>query len=334
MAHLTRQFATMTVNSTGQHTASAMPNKKHPFAWWRAVATAAATLVALSHGPAAAQQVVALVNGEPITAMDITQRTKLILVSTRQTASRQQVLDELIDEKLKLQVAKRYKLEITDAEVDAAFNNIATRAGNNPQQFAQALQAQGITPEAVKSRIRADMGWGQIVRGKFSSRFQIRERDILDKVQSLQKGEGPPVGYEYTLRPILLIIPRGAGEQEIAARQREAEGLRTRFQNCDDGIRLARGLKDVAVRDPVYRTSGDLSAGMREILEKTPEGGLTAPEVTRQGIELFALCRKRETTSELPGKREVRETMMNERFVAQGKAYLKELRAGAMIEYR
>ena len=172
------------------------------------------------------------------------------------------------------------------------------------------------------------------MRGKFSSRFQIRERDIIDKVQSLQKGDGPPVGYEYTLRPILFIIGRGAAENDVAARQREAEGLRNRFQNCDEGIRLARGLKDVAVRDPVVRTSGDLSASLRDILEKTQEGRLTPPEVTRQGIELYAICRKRETTSELPGKREVRETMMNERFVAEGKAYLKELRAGAMIEYR
>jgi peptidyl-prolyl cis-trans isomerase SurA len=311
-----------------------MSNKTHIFACWRRIAATAATLIALSQGPAAAQQVVAMVNGEPITAMDVAQRTKLILVSTRQTMTRQQVLDELIDEKLKLHVAKRYKLEITDAEVDASFNSIATRAGNNPQQFAAALQAQGITPEAVKSRIRADMGWQQIVRGKFSARFQIRERDIIDKVQSLQKGDTPAVGYEYTLRPILFIVGRGAQEGDIAARQREAEGLRNRFQNCEEGIRLARGLKDVAVRAEVYRTSGDLSASLREILEKTQEGRLTPPEVTRQGIELYAICRKRETTSELPGKREVRESMMNERFVAEGKAFLKELRAGAMIEYR
>ena len=310
-----------------------MPNSKHLMRTWRTAAAVAVTLIALSPGPAAAQQVVAIVNGDPITAMDIAQRTKLILVSTRQNASRQQVLDELIDEKLKLQVAKKYKLEISDSEVNASFNNIATRAGNNPEQFANALQAQGISPDSVKSRIRADMGWGQIVRGKFQSRFQIRERDIIEKVQSSQK-DGPAVGYEYTLRPILLIVPRGAGENEIAARHKEAEGLRNRFQNCEEGVRLARGLKDVAVRDAVYRTSGELSAALRDLLEKTPEGKLTPPEVTRQGIELYAICRKREASSELPGKREARESMMNERFVAEGKAYLKELRAGAMIEYR
>ncbi|MFL5070240.1 MAG: SurA N-terminal domain-containing protein [Xanthobacteraceae bacterium] len=291
-------------------------------------------LVASWHVSAAAQQVVARINGDPITAIDIAQRTKLIQVSAHKTPTRQEVIDELIDEKLKLQTAKRYKLEITDSEVDDAFKNIATRAGSTPDNFAKALNGQGISVEAVKTRIRADMGWSQIIRGKFQSTFQIREKEILDTLQSNRKEDQPAVGYEYTLRPILLIVPRGSSEEVIAARKREAEGLRSRFQNCDEGLRLARGLRDTAVRDIVIRTSGDLTAQLREILDNTAEGKLTAPETTQQGIELYALCRKRQITSELPGKREVREKILQERFADQGKRYLKELRAGAMIEYR
>jgi peptidyl-prolyl cis-trans isomerase SurA len=286
------------------------------------------------HAPAAAQQVVVLINGDPITAIDITQRSKLIQISTHKAPARQEVLDELIDEKLKLQVAKRYKLEITDSEVDAAFKNIATRAGSTPDNFAKALNGQGVSVEAVKTRIKADMGWAQIIRGKFQSTFQIRDKEILDTLQSNRKEDQPAVGYEYTLRPILLIVPRGSSEEVIAARKREAEGLRTRFQSCDEGLRLARGLRDTAVRDTVIRTSGDLTAQLREILDNTAEGKLTAQEQTQQGIELYALCRKRQITSELPGKREVREKILQERFAEQGKRYLKELRAGAMIEYR
>jgi peptidyl-prolyl cis-trans isomerase SurA len=291
-------------------------------------------LIAMPPAPAAAQQVVALVNGEPITALDVTQRSKLIQVSTHKTPPRQEVLDELIDEKLKLHVARRYKLDITTAEVDASFNNIATRAGSTPQQFAQALSAAGISPEMVKNRIKADMAWTQIIRGKFQANFHVRERDIHDALVSRRKDDQPAVGYEYMLQPILLIVPRGSPEGVLAARRKEAEGLRARFQNCDEGVAMARGMKDVAVRDPVYRTSADLTAQLREILDKTPEGRLTPPEETRQGIELYAICNKKETTSEVPGKREVREEMMNKRFAAQAKRYLKELRANAMIEYR
>jgi peptidyl-prolyl cis-trans isomerase SurA len=292
----------------------------------------AAVIVAIGYSSAAAQQVVVRVNGDPVTEIDIAQRTKLIQISTHKTATRQEVLDELIDEKLKLHIAKRYKLEITDKEVDTAFNNIAQRSGSSPEKFAQALSAQGVSPEMVKARIRADMGWGQIVRGKFQSNFQIRDRDILDTLQ--RKDDPPSVGHDYTLRPILLIVQRGSPEAVVAARQREAEGLRTRFQNCEEGIRLARGLKDVAIRDPVFRSSADLTKQLREILDNTQEGRLTPPEITQQGIELYALCGKRQSTTELPGKREVREQLMQERFAEQGKRYLKELRAGAMIEYR
>src|SRR2546430_1623820 len=157
--------------------------------WWRPVALAAIVVIAAAHSPAVAQQVVVSVNGDPITALDIAQRTKLIQISAHRTPTRQEVVDELIDEKLKLQVAKRYKLEITDKDVDGAFDNIATRAGTTPQQFAQSLGAQGISADAVKARIRADMGWSQIIRGKFQSNFQIRERDILDTLQSRRKDE-------------------------------------------------------------------------------------------------------------------------------------------------
>jgi peptidyl-prolyl cis-trans isomerase SurA len=299
-----------------------------------AAAWSALMLVAASPAPALAQQVVALVNGDPITALDVAQRAKLIEISTRKQVSRQEALEELIDEKLKLFIARRYKLDITTKEVDAAFDGIASRAGTTPQQFSQALLNAGVSADAVKNRIKADMAWNQIIRGKFQANFQIRERDIHDTLVSRRKEDQPVVGYEYTLRPILLIVPRGSPEAVIAARRKEAENLRARFQNCEEGVTMARQLKDVAVRDMIYRTSADFTAGLRDILEKTAEGKLTPPEQTQQGIELYAICSKKETTSEMPGKREVREEMMNKRFVEQGKSYLKELRANAMIEYR
>jgi peptidyl-prolyl cis-trans isomerase SurA len=164
--------------------------------------------------------------------------------------------------------------------------------------------------------------------------MHVRERDIHEALVSRQKDEQSVIGYQYTLRPILLIVPRGSPEGVLAARLKEAENLRARFNNCEEGVLMARALKDVAVRDLIYRTSADFTAALRDILEKTPEGKLTPPEQTRQGIEFYAICAKKQSTSEVPGIREVREEMQNKHFVERGKSYLKELRAGAMIEYR
>jgi peptidyl-prolyl cis-trans isomerase SurA len=281
--------------------------------------------------PASAQQVVARVNGEPITAVDLAQRSRLIQASTKKAPSRQEVLDELIDEQLKLQTGKRYRLEITEAEVDTVFASMAQRMRANPEQFAQALGQAGISATVLKRKIRADLMWQQIVRGKFQPSLQVRDRDVATVLESRRK-DGDAVAYEYTLRPILFIVPRGAAVNELESRRREAEGLRNRFANCDDGLRLARGLRDVAVRDPITRTSGELTVKLREVLDSTPVGKVTAPDITPQGVEVFAVCAKKETTIAKVGEREVREELFGEKFTAQGKKYLQELRRSAMIQ--
>src|SRR5262245_547849 len=153
----------------------------------------------LACAPAAsAQQIVARVNGEPITAVDLAQRTRLIQSSTHKAPSRQEALDELIDEQLKLQNGKRYRLEITDAEVEVVFANMAQRMRVNSEQFAQALGQVGISASALKRKIRADLMWQQIVRGKFQPSLQVRDRDVAAVLDSRRKG-GDAVAYEYTL---------------------------------------------------------------------------------------------------------------------------------------
>jgi hypothetical protein len=63
----------------------------------------AAALILMGCGsPLHAQTVAVMVNGEPITNYDIDQRSKLNFLTTHKTPVRQQVVDELIDEKVKI----------------------------------------------------------------------------------------------------------------------------------------------------------------------------------------------------------------------------------------
>ena len=85
-----------------------------------------------------------MVNGEPITALDIEQRSKLTQLSTQKTPARQEVIDELITEKLKVREAKRFGLEVCNAEVDSAFAAMASRMRLTPEQLTQQLAKSGI----------------------------------------------------------------------------------------------------------------------------------------------------------------------------------------------
>jgi len=187
----------------------------------------------------------------------------------------------------------------------------------------------------LKGRIKADIAWTSIIRGKFQSTLQVGEKDVIDAMQARKKDDKPEaVTNQYKLRMILFIVPRGSPPSGFEARAKEAEALRARFQSCEEGLPMARDMPDVAVRETITRSSVDVPAAQREILDKTPLGHLTPPDITLQGVELFAVCARDQVSGETPGKREVREAISNERFQAQAKRYLKELRSAAMIEIR
>lgn len=292
-----------------------------------------AALTCGQSGAARAQSVAVMVNGEPITTFDIEQRTRLDKLS-HQSRSRQQVLDELIDEKVKVREGKKYGVSPSDSDIDSSFASMGSRMRMSPDQLTKMLAAQGIRPETLKSKIKADMVWTSLIRGRFKDSLLVGERDIQAQLATSGSADkGTAESFEYQMRPIVLIA-RSSDAGAMEARRKEAESLRGRVQSCEDADRIFKALPNTAIRSTVVKTSADLPPALREILDKTPVGQLTAPEATRQGIEMVALCGRKPTTADTPKKREIREKMFAEKFQAKSKEYLREVRNAAMIEYR
>jgi len=280
-----------------------------------------------------AQMVAVIVNGEPVTNFDIEQRIKLDQLATRKSPPRQEVLNELIDEKLKIQLLRRYNIDGIDKDVDNAYANMARRMRATPKQFTEQIAKAGVMPDTLKSRIKAELIWSQVIRGRFQASFQFSDKDILAKLESRKPDGTEVVGYDFTLRPILFVVPRGSPPAAFEARMKEAEALRARFLSCEQGIPMARAIRYVAVRQSVVKGSADLPPALRDVLAKTELGHLAPPDVTREGVEVYALCGKKQSDN-APSKKEIRDQLISEAFESQSKKYLKELRDQAMIEYR
>src|SRR5262252_8528579 len=86
---------------------------------------------------ALAQHVVLVVNGDVITDYDIDQRVKFNTLSTHKAPARQDVIEELIDEKLKVQIGRRYKIELEDRDIDSNYSDMAKRMHLSPEQLSQ-----------------------------------------------------------------------------------------------------------------------------------------------------------------------------------------------------
>jgi peptidyl-prolyl cis-trans isomerase SurA len=296
---------------------------------------AVALLLIGGGSPSHAQTVAVMVNGDPITNYDIEQRSKLSFLTTHKPADRQQVINELIDEKVKIKEGKKFGVDPSASDIDQSYQAMSTRMRITPEQLTKSLESQGIRPDTLKERMKAEMVWTSLVRGRFKESLQVGEKDVAAAVQGAGgDAQEQAESFEYKMQPIVLIVPRGSAPAAIEARQKEAEALRSRVQTCDDANAYFKSMQNAAIREAVTRTSADLTPSLRQVLDGTPIGHLTPPEVTKQGVEMVALCGRKPTTIDTPKKKEIRDKMFAEKYEAKSKAYLQECRKAAMIEYR
>ena len=295
----------------------------------------AVILTAISPPPACAQQVVVMVNGEPITAYDIEQRSKLIMLSTHKPPERQQVINELIDEKVKIREGKKFSIDPSANDVEQSYSAMAGRMRITSDQLTKSLESQGVRPDTLKTRVRADMVWTNLVRGRYKESLQVGEKDVEEKAREQgeqQQQAADTQSFEYKMRPIVLVVPKGSAQEVMEARKKEAEALRARIQTCDEASAFFKSMQNAAILEPVTKTSADMPQSLRDVLDNTPVGHLTPPEQTKQGIEMAALCARDPTKLDTPIKKQIREKMFAQKYEAKSKAYLADIRRAAMIE--
>jgi peptidyl-prolyl cis-trans isomerase SurA len=291
-------------------------------------------VLALSGAPARAQNIVVMVNGDPITDYDVEQRSKLDQLTTQKTPSRQDVINTLIDDKIKIKEGKKYGVDPGVSDINQSYEGMAQRMRISPDQLTKSLETKGVRPDTLKSRMKSEMVWTSLVRGRFKEKLMVGEKDVADKVREGGTEKLQIEGTEYKMQPIVLIVPRGSSPAFQETRMKEAETYRSRVGSCEEANSLFRSTPNATIRDSVTKTTADLPEALRKVLDDTAIGHLTAPEVTKSGIEMVVLCSRKPTTIDTPKKREIREKMYTEKYEKTQRAYLDELRKAAMIEYR
>jgi len=282
-----------------------------------------------------AQQILVMVQGSPITSFDVSQRIKLAQLTERRALNSKQALDELVDERLKVFTAERYGITMDTADLNKMYASMGARTGRTPEQLTQGLAQAGIEARLLKDKMRADNVWNNYVRGRFSSTTTVRDGDIFAALGA--KGEDATKAQrttEYTIRQIVLVVSRTAPPATRSQRMAEAGALRKNFTDCEAGTATARAMRETVVRDPVIRTSADMSAPLRKLMDETPIGQMTPPEVTQAGIEMVAICNRREVVGESAQKREIRNELQTKQFDDLSRRLLSEARKSAMIVYR
>ncbi|ADZ70821.1 peptidylprolyl isomerase, partial [Polymorphum gilvum] len=292
-------------------------------------------LAGLGAGAMAQTSIKVVVNEQAITSYDIAQRARLITLTQRKSGetARRMAQEELVDDVLKLKEAQRIGISVSKGDVDDAFASIAQRVKMSPANLAAALRQSGVDPDTLRARLRAEVAWSRAVGQRFRAQVKVSDSDVI---AALQKSEdkNKNLSIEFELRQVIFVVPQKASSGLKAQRKREADQFRKEFTSCETGAAQARTLNEVVVRAIGHRLETELPPALRDTIVKTEVGRLTPPEQTSRGLEMIAVCGKREIQSDIAARTAIEDELRQKEGEQMSRRYLQELRRRATIEYR
>lgn len=278
--------------------------------------------------PVAAATVRVTVNQTPITDVQIAQRVKLLQLEGRGGGATKAATEELINETLMMQEAKRLGIAVTDAQVNDAILNVARNIKVSRDKLGQILNQAGVNIETLKDRMRAAIAWSQVTQAAVMPRVQISEAELERQAEGKVTAAN---SFDYILKEVIFVLPGGKGN--ASARTGQANSFRKQFQGCDSAVQLSTKFTDAAVIDVGRRHATQLPDAISSELAKLNVGGITKPRVVQGGVSMLAICAKEvaEDTTFIKGN--LRQEAGNAAMKGEVDAYLKEIRAKARITY-
>ena len=241
-----------------------------------------------------AAEVKYIVNKEPITSYDIQRRTAMLKLMQRRGNLRQIATDEMIEQVLRDQEARRLRISISNAQVDSAYERFAKSNRLTVRQMDGILGQAGVTKDHFKAFIRSQMAWGQAV----SQRGSAAGRNIDDAIRNMMKDGVKPSTTEYVLQQVILVVPERERRAILGRRKKEAQSLRKQMTSCDTSRAVAATMLDVSIRDLGRVLEPELPPEWEKPVKAAQAGTATSSIETERGVEFLLICSTRQASDD------------------------------------
>ncbi len=337
--------------------------------------------------PSSAQTIVVLVNDDPITSYDVTQRERwmsrtngfgdrmkalltgpgiqerfrqmMVAANPRSQAEAQQVaerikkelvedakrralsegasssrkaaIDALIEDRLKLQAAKKFDIKISDKEVEESLSQRAIGPDGKPHlaEFFQQFENDGINKRTIQEIIRAQLAWRDVIRRQYGPR-------LASIMASIQTDDQKPSDNDilYDVRVLKLAVADASDQKAVSQRMLEAENLRGKFTSCDMLAKEAGLVASATVRAVEKAKLASFPQDVQPLISKASDGQMTPPVLIGGAVESYAVCRRSAVQKQQATPAQPKSDPRQEEYERFSKRYLQELKQSASIDYR
>jgi peptidyl-prolyl cis-trans isomerase SurA len=287
------------------------------------------------------ETIAAVVNEDAVSESDVSDRMKLIMVSSGMPNTKEvrdrirpRIVSMLIDEKLKLQEAERLEIEISSEEIEEGFASIAGRNSFSPDQFRMILRKEGVSPKTLEDQVRSEIAWSRVIQSEIRPQVMITDNETDAVIQRLEMNRGKT---EYRVFEIFLPVEKPSEESDVRKLSdrltRQLVEQRVPFQRLASQFSQAAGAANGG--DMGWVQEGQLPEELDEILGRMKKGEISQPVRSLAGYHILYLREKRMMTAEtMPSREEIMNRLGMERIDRLQRSYLLDLKADAFIEQR
>jgi len=243
---------------------------------------------------------------------------------------RKKALDELIEERLKLQEAKKLSIVISDADVNRLLGDMAQRNKMTIAQFTEHLAKQGASANVLKARLKASLAWREVVRKRYGHQINVSQREI----EEFAMRSGGEEGQELKLALITIETPGNPDQRAMAARLSEANAIRAKFQGCKSMAQLAKGKPNTRYQDLGYKSPNTIAEPTRSLLLSARDNEMLPANLSGGSVELYAVCGRRGGTLDEDKRKAAENQLAMQEFEKLAQRYIYDLRKDALIEIR
>jgi peptidyl-prolyl cis-trans isomerase SurA len=300
-------------------------------------------LAALALRPAGAQdtlRIVALVNDDVITAIDLAVRTQMIIASSgvpdtpeARQRLRPQVLRALIDDRLRQQAADKEGVSVPQDRIDERMSQLAQNNNMSLDQFREALKHNQIDPNWLEDQIRTEIAWGLLVNRKFRSNIVITDADVDVAERRLREDAGKT---EYRLAEIFLSVDDPNDTETV---RESAQRLIEQLKKGVDFREIARQFSQSSTASNGgllgWVAPGDLPPEIASAAQGLQPDTVSDPIRSEGGFHILKLLDQRQVAENGGQSRaEISTRIMRDRLDNMARGYLRELRRSAYVDIR
>lgn len=307
---------------------------------------AIATMLSLTSYAEIAERIVAVVNDEVITLLDVDRAMAPYLDEIKSSqdkegrfkGARREVIDQLVDDALLRQAIKRAKIEITDDELARAIKNVLKQNNITIDVLKAELARRGVSFDTYKEELRQELGRLKFVNQEIGSKINLRDQDLKDYFLTHLN----EFGMSQSVHIAQIILPFTP-----ETRLEDVEGLRSKARQIVKSARAGTSFAALAKehsKGPNIDKGGDLGVldprdligEIRGALVNMRPGDISDPVISPFGVHIVKLIDRgqvsREDFDRL--KEQIYNQMYDQRVKVELKQYLSEARKRAYVEIK